>query len=92
MNKADYDLKELFAAADKACEIAYENRNRMPDSSVNWGDYHCASAERIEDQDGCISYRVQIEEASPDNYEVQKYMGERLAEMGFPDVEVVTEW
>lgn len=87
------DLKELRAVAERIIREAYDNRNSHDiKGAINWGDLHCVAALRVEDDHGEISYRVEIEEVSPDAAELQRYVHERLKAAGYPDVEVYTEW
>lgn len=89
--KMELDLNVLKRSADKACEMAFKDRHRIA-GAINWGDLGCTLAERYQDHTGRIGFRVIIEEAAPDAHELQEYIAERLAEMGTPDVEIVTEW
>ena len=84
-------LRNLKAAADKAIESAQANKRKL-DGAINWGDLGCICAEHVVDQDGDESYRVAISEAAPENWRFHRFIRERLAEAGFPDVSVVTEW
>jgi len=86
-----YDLKELERAAIKACEMAEAARESF-DDPVNWGDFGVVTAEYYQDSDGCDGYRVNVEEASPEAYDVQLFIGEELASLGFEDIKVITEW
>lgn len=88
---SEYDLKALREAGERAAREAYVHR-QMIGGAVNWGDLHCVAALRVEDDEGRISYRVEIEEVAPDAGELQKFIHEQLKESGFPDVEVYTEW
>jgi len=65
---------------------------RRPAGAINWADLSCTRAERYQDDSGEIGYRVLIEEADPGAIELIEYISDKLAEMGCPDVEVVTEW
>lgn len=84
----DYDLQKLRNTTE---EIIRSIDSRI-DGANNWGDLHCMFAERYETSDNNIGFRVWIEEASPDAYELQKYIIEKLKEKGVDGVEVMTEW
>lgn len=87
----EFDLTMLRRAADEACEMAITEPHR-PAGAINWADLSCTRAERYQDDSGEIGYRVLIEEADPGATELHAYIAGRLAEMGCPDVEVMTEW
>lgn len=86
---AEYDLKALRKCADAATDAAH-----LVDGSinwcVNWGDLSCISAQKYDNDDGNAGYRVIIEEASC--YYLATFIESYLAEHGFHDVEVITEW
>ncbi len=86
-----YDLKELKAAANKACEMAIKDRSLI-DGAVNWADLSCIMAEHAQDQDGNETHRVYIEEASPDASDLRRYIADKLSMMGYDNIEVITEW
>jgi hypothetical protein len=71
-----YDLKALRAAADKACDAAF---NEDLDCCVNWGDFACVRAEHWADDEGGEGYRVCLEEADPSNREMGEFIAARLA-------------
>ena len=85
------DLKELRAAGERAIESAKQNKNLI-DGAINWGDLHCVAALRVEDDLGEVHYRVEIEEAAPDNAQICRYVSEYLKGCGFAGVSVYTEW
>jgi len=85
------DLRLLKDAADEAC-IAAAAAVKQPLEAINWGDLHCISAKRTEDEDGNIEHEVLIEEASPLSYELQEFIRNFLREKGFKGVDVITEW
>jgi hypothetical protein len=90
-SKMEFDIAVLKQAADKACEMAYEDR-RLIAGPVNWGDLGCTMAERYEYHTGRIGYRVLIEEAAPEAQGLQEYIAWKLDEMGCPGIVVLTEW
>lgn len=87
----DYDLKELRAAGERAIESAKQRKSEI-DGPINWRDLHCVAALRVEDDQGEVSYRVEVEEAAPDNSKLSWYVSQYLEGCGFPDVAVYTEW
>ena len=58
-----YDLAALRAAANRACELAFEEGAEIG-GAVNWGDLGCHNARRYENDCGEIGYEVLIERAS----------------------------
>jgi hypothetical protein len=85
------DLKALKEAANDAINRAYSVEN-VADYCVNWGDLDCVRAERAEDDEGEVTYRVFIEEADPSNASFHEFVSAHLTKAGFDGVEVVTEW
>lgn len=86
-----YDLVELRDAANRACGIAFDNRDQFERAGVNWGDFGCVSAEHHIDDQETEGYRVWIAEAF-ESPQVQSFIADRLQEMGFEDIEVRFEW
>lgn len=75
-------------------EIHAERTTEVPfrRGGVNWADLRCVSAEWTVDNDGDHRYCVNVEEVAPDEYELQKEVGKRLADRGFIHIDVVTAW
>jgi hypothetical protein len=86
-----YDLKELRAAANKACKLAFEERANIP-GAINWVDLGCHEAMRWENDQGDTGYTVTIEEASPGQPQLGLFIGAHLRASGFENVNVVFEW
>ena len=84
-------LRALRRTAEMACEYAVRKRKTI-DGPINWGDLRPVSVEHYESDDGGEGFRVNIEEAAPDAYELRRFIEAYLAKRGFPDVEVKTEW
>lgn len=89
MTKLTY-LKELKAKGEEACEAALENSGVIG-GAVNWGDLHCTGAEYFLQDDGYESYRIYVEEASPDAGDLINWLEEYMFNAGW-DCEVITEW
>lgn len=62
------------------------------DDAYNPGDLKCIDAQWVVDVEGHAYHRVVVSEASPDASKLRQHVFEQLAEKGFPEVEVVTEW
>lgn len=64
--------------------------------AINWGDLSCRIVERVELFSSSpvteTVWRVVIEEAAPDAYELSAAVFNALAHSGFKDVEVQLEW
>ena len=87
-------LAALRNEAEKVCRYAVRKRKTIG-GVVNWADLWPVTVEHVEAlyQDEITeSYRVWIEEASPDAYELQRFVAEQLAKRGYDGVEVKTEW
>jgi hypothetical protein len=87
-------LQALGDAAEAACHAAYRRRNVI-DGAINWADLHCVSVECGESLyygEVTAFRRVWIEEANENNQELKEYIAAYLAQRGFPDIEVRTEW
>jgi hypothetical protein len=84
-------LKVLVQLTSLACDAAWHDES-CKDDAINWGDFDCVGAEFYIDNDGETGYRVRIEEADPTCTNVHKFVGAYLAERGFANVEVRTEW
>jgi hypothetical protein len=59
---------------------------------VNWADLHCMRAEAYVDDGGNVGFRVLLEEADPENHELQIAVSQELDTRGFQDVYVETAW
>jgi hypothetical protein len=87
-------LSALKVAAEAACRAAYRRR-RTIDGPINWADLHAVSVERVAElYRGEIGerYRVWIEEAADDNYELYVFICDYLTKHGFANVEVRMQW
>lgn len=80
----DAVLKEIHA--ERTAEVPFRR------GGVNWADLRCVSVEWVMDNHGDWRYVVNVEEAAPDEYELQNEVAQRLARNGYADVDVVTEW
>jgi hypothetical protein len=85
------DLINLKLAANRACIKAVADKQNI-DGAINWADLNCHTAEEYQDESGNTGKRVYVQEAAPDNGPLCIYISQRLHEMGFGDIEVVTEW
>lgn len=81
----------LRKAVDDAIQKAFQQRDSIKEA-VNWGDLHCLSVEWYETDDDLSGWRVYIEEASPDANDFRLFIGFELADAGFPNTDVHTEW
>jgi hypothetical protein len=84
-------LQALDIAAERGCRYAVRKRKSIG-GAVNWADLGPVSVEHYADNHDYRGYRVNIEEAAPDAYELQRFVAAYLAKRGFPGVEVRTEW
>lgn len=87
-----YNLKELKQMTTRICKLASNARHTFRNAAVNWADLRCTCAEYLTDDDGDTGHRVYIEEASPDNAEVIKFITTELILHGYKDVEVLLQW
>ena len=81
----------LADTADLACKAAGEQSSSIKGAAV-WGDISCVEAEKYETSNGERGFRVRIDEADPNNPDLQRFIGSFLLEAGFPNVEVICEW
>lgn len=86
-----YDLKELKAVANKACDSAIEERGDIG-GAINWDDLGCTEVEHYASDLGTTGHRVYIEEAAPHETHLILFIGEKLEAAGYKNVEVVTAW
>ena len=91
MTAPTYDLVALRAAANKACELAYEKKDDI-EGAINWGDFGCYEARRYETDRGETGYSVSIEEASPAASKLMFFIMQELNRSGFENIEVQLEW
>ena len=87
-------LAALRNEAEKVCRYAVRKRKTIG-GAVNWADLFPVTVEHYEALSGdeiTEGYRVWIEEASPDAYELRQFVADQLAKHGFAGVEVRTEW
>jgi hypothetical protein len=87
----NYDLKELREAGRKAVAAAFDARAEIG-GAVNWGAVNCCGAERVEDDEGDVFYRVNIDEADGSAEKLRVFVAEHLARAGFVNVSVEAEW
>ncbi len=83
-------LQELKSNCESICERIKEHHHR--DWVANWMSFRCVSAESYINSEGEEGHRVYIEEADPNNMALKQYIWIKLQEVGFDDVEVITEW
>lgn len=86
------DTYSLVALMEETNKILGDLEPGEVDGAINWGDLGCMDALHQENVHGESNYRVIIQEASPDAYHLQEYVAKTLAERGFINVEVDTEW
>jgi hypothetical protein len=69
-----------------------DERERM--GAINWGDLSCRDVEERRSllHEGNSYVAVLIEEAHPDAVGLHKFVADRLAQLGWRDVHVETEW
>jgi hypothetical protein len=91
MSEMGQQLHALELTAEMGCRYAVRKRKTIG-GPVNWADLGPYAVEHWEDAAGDMGFRVWIEEAAPDAYELQKFVAAYLAKRGFPGVEVKTEW
>jgi hypothetical protein len=84
------DLRVLQAAAERACQAAVDAVERLP-GAINWGNLHCVSAQRVQNERGDKWYRVEIREAEHGSSELCQFVAERLAVEGFNDIEITCD-
>lgn len=91
-------LTAIMAAANKAVLSAHRMRRKI-EGAINWGDLSCSDVELVESlmsseygENSAITIRVVIEEADPENRQLQEYIAQKLSKAGFLDIEVWTEW
>lgn len=85
------ELNALIEATERVLEHAQANKKDI-DGPINWGDLHCVSAERYYNHNDETGLRVFIEEAAPDNCELEEFVREGLAKLGYKNVIVMCEW
>ena len=84
-------LTELKAVANRACEAAVKEKQNIA-GAINWADLCCVRAEYAYGDSGGEFLRVYVEEASPGEEELQRFIANHLEGCGYPAVSVVTEW
>ena len=82
-------LRRLHAAVDNI--IAKMTYADFP-GAINWGDLGCKDALIGVDEDRRLCYRVVVEEAAPGEVAFCRHIERELAVLGWPNVEVTTEW
>lgn len=86
MNRAN----TIMAATDAilaTCDLA-----TTAHEAVNWSDLRCVRVIIGVDQDDKQVTLIEIEEAAPDAWRLQQYVANALANLGYDDIEVNTEW
>jgi hypothetical protein len=72
--------------------IAQIEPQNFPKAAINWGDLGCRAIYMSVDDEGDTRYLIIVEEAAPGESEFCLYIANKLAELGWPNVEVITEW
>ena len=86
------DLKRLRGDAEKIVASLAERATEFWEI-VNWLDLHCAEARLVSRDDDSSYLEVLIEQAMPDYCtQFSNAVQAGLAEAGWPDVSVRTEW
>ena len=86
-------LRELQRATDQALKDAYERHlSGKLHCTVNWMDLYCEDAAWVISLEGGEHWRVDIQEADPDNVVLRHFIRQWLDAAGFGDVVVHTEW
>jgi len=88
----EYNLLELRDVTNEICDMAYDARDTFVNADIDWAEFGHVSAEYYTNEYGGYGYRVYIEEANPDNMEVQDFIEDGLELRGFENIEVVFEW
>jgi len=83
-------LEALRAATNQV--LAQMDPAGFSGDPVNWGDLECRSAAFGVDLLGDLFYWVVVGEAAPDATDFCSHIAAKLADLGWPDVEVSTEW
>ena len=60
--------------------------------AINWADLKCTDAILGVDQYADPTYQVVIDEAAPDEAKFCEHIAQELATLGWPGVQVITEW
>lgn len=82
-------LNKLKQDVNQACKDAL---NANIDDAVNWGDLRCTATEVSIDDEGHKSYKVFISEVSPTAPVFVAFVHNILANLGYTNVEIITEW
>lgn len=69
-----------------------EQNKSYIDGAVNWADLQCVDVEYCLDTTGDEFYLVTVDEAAPDNPELQLAIIRQLQHVGIRNVRVLTEW
>jgi len=84
-----------FAILRDATEKAIANAKNIKedfDDAINWADLRCARVFYWVDDYGDGGFTVEIEEASPDAWELRRWIEEAIKNETEMPVEVITEW
>lgn len=82
-------LKDIKRIVDEALDMAKKSGVNGP---INWGDLSCVATEYYIQNDGMRGTRAYVEEAAPENAELQEFIQGYLEGQGKPDIEIITEW
>lgn len=86
------DTVKLQALRNAVDNICADVDPQAFDEPINWGDLGCVEAIYYLADDNSQGYRVYIEELAPDCYQFRAYVEKKLAEAGWPNVEVNLSW
>ena len=82
---------ELARLCHDASAILATAPHTIP-GAINWANLTCVRAVQWGDDSGDHGLAVEIEEASPENYELHNHVRAELEKRGWAHVEVRTEW
>lgn len=85
-------LLNLIHATDKVIDLAMDVKSAFGKEAINFADLCCVDAARVVHWDGTERDMVVIAEAAPECPVFAAFVAHHLAEAGWTDVEVRTEW
>ena len=84
--------KKLMNDVEKILKEIDKNDKLFNHEAINWADLHCVDVADVDSYSYGKLTQVTIEEAAPECLNFQAHIMTKLQEIGYKNVDVVTQW